>query len=106
MQTATNDSVAAIKEIGVTIGRIAEIAQAISGAVQEQGAATNEISRNVQQAAAGTAEVASSITSVNRGASETGQASSQVLGSAQGLARESGRLKAEVEKFVGMVRAA
>src|SRR5262249_17568723 len=64
------------------------------------------ISRNVQQAAQGTAQVATNITDVNRGASETGSASSQVLGSAQSLARESGHLKTEVEKFVNMVRAA
>jgi methyl-accepting chemotaxis protein len=106
MQTATNDSVAAIKEIGGTIGRIAEIAGAIAAAVEEQGAATQEISRNVQQAAHGTAQVASNITDVNRGASETGSASAQVLGSAQSLARDSGSLKVEVERFVTMVRAA
>jgi methyl-accepting chemotaxis protein len=51
-------------------------------------------------------QVASNITDVNNGASETGAASAQVLGSAQTLARESSHLKAEVEKFVAMVRAA
>jgi methyl-accepting chemotaxis protein len=106
MQAATQESVGAIKEIGGTIGRISEIASAIAAAVEEQGAATQEISRNVQQAAHGTTEVATNITDVNRGASETGTASSQVLGSAQSLSRESGRLKIEVEKFVQMVRAA
>ena len=106
MQAATNDSVAAIKEIGGTIGRIAEIAGAIAVAVEEQGAATQEIARNVQQAAHGTTQVATNITDVNRGASETGSASAQVLGSAQSLARDSGALKSEVERFVQMVRAA
>jgi methyl-accepting chemotaxis protein len=106
MQTATQESVSAIKEIGGTIGRIADIASAITIAVEQQGAATQEISRNVQQAAMGTAEVAANITDVSRGASETGSASSQVLGSAQSLARDSGRLRAEVEKFVNTVRAA
>jgi methyl-accepting chemotaxis protein len=106
MQSATHDSVAAIQEISGTIGRIAEIASAIAAAVEEQGAATHEISRNVQQAAQGTAQVATNITDVNRGASETGTASSQVLGSARSLARESGNLKVEVEKFVKTVRAA
>jgi methyl-accepting chemotaxis protein len=106
MQNATHESVAAIKEIGGTIGRIADIASAITVAVEQQGAATQEISRNVQQAAMGTAEVAANITDVSRGASETGSASSQVLGSAQSLARDSGRLRAEVEKFVNTVRAA
>jgi methyl-accepting chemotaxis protein len=106
MQTATQDSVAAIKEIGGTIGRISEIASAIAAAVEEQGAATQEIARNVQQAAQGTTKVATNITDVNRGASETGAASAQVLGSARSLARDSGSLKSEVERFVKMVRAA
>ena len=106
MQAATQDSVAAIKEIGGTIRRVSEIAAAIAAAVEEQGAATEEISRNVQQAAQGTSEVADNITQVNRGANETGSASSQVLGSAQALARESGQLRSEVERFVRTVRAA
>ena len=106
MQSATQESVAAIQEISGTIGRIAEIAGAVAAAVEEQGAATQEISRNVQQAARGTAQVAANITDVSRGASETGSASSQVLGSAQALARESGNLKTKVEQFVKTVRAA
>jgi methyl-accepting chemotaxis protein len=106
MQTATQESVAAIKEIGGTIGRISEIAATIAAAVEEQGAATQEISRNVQQAAHGTTQVASNITEVNRGASETGSASTQVLGSAKSLANESNRLKLEMVKFLDTVRAA
>ena len=46
------------------------------------------------------------ITDVNRGAADTGTASAQVLTSAQALARDSGSLKSEVERFVNMVRAA
>jgi methyl-accepting chemotaxis protein len=106
MQAATQESVAAIKEIGGTIGRISEIATTIASAVEEQGAATQEITRNVQQAAAGTTEVASNITNVSRGAAETGSASSQVLSSAQSLANESNRLKLEMAKFLTTVRAA
>jgi methyl-accepting chemotaxis protein len=106
IQSATQDSVAAIKEIGTTIGRISEISSTIASAVEEQGAATQEISRNVQRAAEGTAEVASNITDVQRGASETGSASSQVFAAAQSLSQESNRLKLEVGKFMGTVRAA
>ena len=106
MQTATQDSVAAIKEIGTTIARISEIAATIAAAVEEQGAATQEIARNVQQAAQGTAQVATNITDVNRGASETGTASAQVLSSAKSLSTESGHLKREVDKFLTTVRAA
>ncbi len=48
------DSVNAIREISGTIERLSEISSAIAAAVEEQGAATQEISRNVQQAAQGT----------------------------------------------------
>ncbi|HMK81916.1 MAG TPA: methyl-accepting chemotaxis protein, partial [Xanthobacteraceae bacterium] len=106
MQTATGESVIAIKEIGSTIGRISEIASTIAAAVEEQGAATQEIARNVQQAAQGTAEVAVQIGNVNHGAGETGSASTQVLASAQSLASESNHLKIEVGKFLSTVRAA
>jgi len=106
MQTATNEAVAAIKAIGGTIGRISEISSTIAAAVEEQGAATQEISRNVGEAAKGTAEVATNITDVNRGASETGSASAQVLSSAQSLSSESNRLKLEVGKFLHTVRVA
>jgi methyl-accepting chemotaxis protein len=106
MQTATQDSVAAIKEIGDTIARISQIATTVAAAVEEQGASTQEIARNVQQAAQGTAQVTGNITEVTRGASETGSAASQVLQSAKGLANESTRLKMEVAKFLANVRAA
>jgi methyl-accepting chemotaxis protein len=106
IQAATQDSVVAIKEISGTIGRISEISSAIAAAVEEQGMATQEISRNIQQAAQGTHQVASNITDVQQGATETGSASSQVLASAQTLSNDSARLKTEVEKFLSTVRAA
>ena len=106
IQTATQDSVNAIKEIGGTIEKLCEISSTIASAVEEQGAATQEISRNVQQAAHGTQQVSSNITDVQRGASETGSASSQVLAAAQSLSGDSNRLKLEVGKFLNSVRAA
>ncbi len=106
MQTATGESVSAIREIGTTIGRISEIASTIAAAVEEQGAATQEISRNVHQAAEGTSQVAAKIVDVDRAAGETGSVSSQVLVSAKALSSEGNHLKVEVEKFLAMVRAA
>jgi methyl-accepting chemotaxis protein len=106
MQMATEDSVAAIKEIGATIARISDISTTIAATVEEQGAATAEIARNVSEAAKGTVEVADKIAQVSHGAGATGAASGQVLASARSLSRESGLLKAEVEKFLGTVRAA
>src|ERR1700722_8960668 len=56
MQTATQESVAAIKEISEIISRISQIATTVAAAVEEQGASTQEIARNVQQAGQGTAQ--------------------------------------------------
>jgi methyl-accepting chemotaxis protein len=106
IQAATEHSVGAIKDISHTIERLSEISSTIAAAVEEQGAATQEISRNVQQASQGTQQVSSNITDVQRGASETGSASAQVLSAAQSLSGDSNRLKLEVGKFLGTVRAA
>jgi methyl-accepting chemotaxis protein len=78
----------------------------IASAVEEQGAATQEISRNIQHAAQGAEQVSSGIADVQRGASETGSASTQVLSSAKMLSRDSIRLKDAVGSFLNTVRAA
>ncbi|MBR1088548.1 methyl-accepting chemotaxis protein [Bradyrhizobium manausense] len=106
IQSATQESVGAIREISGTIEKLSEISSTIAAAVEEQGAATQEISRNVQQAAMGTQQVSSNIVDVQRGASETGSASSQVLSAAESLSSDSNRLKLEVGKFLETVRAA
>jgi len=106
IQTATQDSVSAIREIGETIKQMSEISSTIASAVEEQGAATQEIARNVQLAAGGTQQVSANITDVQRGASEAGQASSLVLSAAQSLSSDSTKLKTEVRKFLSAVRAA
>ncbi|MGH6681834.1 MAG: methyl-accepting chemotaxis protein, partial [Bradyrhizobium sp.] len=106
MQDATQESVAAIKEIGTTIAQISDIASSIAGAVEQQGTATQEIARNVQHVAAGTQEAAANIVKVNRGATETGSASEEVLNSAKTLSGESARLRAELDRFMGNIRAA
>ena len=106
IQSATQESVGAIKEISATIERLSEIASTIAAAVEEQGAATQEISRNVQHASQGTKDVSTNIVEVQRGANETGSASSEVLSAAQALSSDSNRLKAEVSRFLNTVRAA
>jgi methyl-accepting chemotaxis protein len=106
IQAATQESVGAIREISGTIEKLSEVSSAIAAAVEEQGAATQEISRNVQLAAHGTQQVSSNIADVQRGATETGSASAQVLSAAKALSGDSGRLQAEVSKFLASVRVA
>jgi methyl-accepting chemotaxis protein len=106
MQGATQESVAAIKEIGGTIGQISTIASTIADAVKEQSSATQEIARSVQNVAEGTSEAAMNILEVNRGAAETGSASAGVLDAARSLSSESTRLREELDRFMANIRAA
>jgi len=106
MQTATQQSVSAIKDIGGTIVQISEISAAIAAAVEEQGAATQEIARNIQQAAEGSTHVTESMVNVNHGAADTGNASEQVHSLAVSLLAESNHLNIEVETFLKGIRAA
>jgi methyl-accepting chemotaxis protein len=100
VQGATKSSVTAIESIFETIGQINEISTTIAAAIEEQTAATAEISRNVEQAAVGTKEVSSNIVGVTQAAGETGQVSAQVLDTAKALASQSDSLRQEVDGFL------
>lgn len=106
MQSATQESVSAIKEIGQTIERINDIATSIAAAVDQQGAATQEIAKSVQAAANVTTSVAANVGDVASGANLTGETSDEIFKSAQALSGESLHLKAEVAHFLDGVRAA
>jgi methyl-accepting chemotaxis protein len=106
MQGATDETVHAIHSIHGTIGTINEIAATIASAVEEQGAATQEIARNIHEAAQGTNQVSSSIVGVNQAAGETGVAASRVLTSSDELGKQAVTLRADVDAFLAHIRAA
>ena len=104
IQDATTGAVDAIQGIGKTIDQVNEIAGTIAAAVEQQGAATNEISRNVQEAATGTQQVSQNIQSVSQAANEAGQGASEVLSAAEELSKQSEVLGNEVDKFLENVK--
>jgi methyl-accepting chemotaxis protein len=106
IQAATRTAVESIGGIGQTIVEISQLAAAVAAAVEEQGAATQEIARNVQQAAIGTHEVTSNINGVSLGASSTGSAATQVLGAAGELSQRAEQLRREVGEYIAGVKAA
>ncbi|MGD9639429.1 MAG: methyl-accepting chemotaxis protein [Alphaproteobacteria bacterium] len=105
VQNKTSLAVTAISKIGNVITKIDEISAAIASAVEQQGAATSEISRNVIQASQGTAEVSSNISGVTEAAEEAGTAASDVLSASKDLAQKALLLKGEVENFIEKTRA-
>lgn len=106
MQGATNDTLGAIQKINGIIGSISEISTAIASAIEQQGAATQEIARNVQQAARGTGEVSHNIAGVNHAASDTGVSAGMVLNSAEELGHQAETMRASVDAFLKRIRTA
>ncbi|MCJ2035062.1 methyl-accepting chemotaxis protein [Methylobacterium sp. J-068] len=106
IQGVTGQTVSAIGSITARIREISGVASFIAAAVDEQGAATQEIVRNVAQASVGTSEVTNNIGGVAQASEETGAAASQVLSAASELSRQSEHLSSEVVRFLQTVRAA
>jgi methyl-accepting chemotaxis protein len=106
VQNVTGDAVDAIKRIGGTIGEVSTVATSIASAVEEQGAATQEITRNTQQAARRTKDASENVAGVAHGTDDTGQAASGVKSAADTLARRADQLRAEVRDFLDKIRAA
>lgn len=104
IQEVTRSAVQAIDDISQTINQMNEVSAAISAAVEEQAATTQEISRNVSEAATGTQDVSNSMTQVQEAAKETGQSAGSVFESASALADESGNILREVDVFLEEVK--
>jgi methyl-accepting chemotaxis protein len=106
IQSATYAAVEAIGAISATITEIDQISMTIASAVEQQSAATREITGSVQRASAGTLQMSASMVGMGRASDEAGAAAGQVLRSAGQLAGESATLKARVEAFLATVSAA
>jgi methyl-accepting chemotaxis protein len=106
IQQESNNAVTAIKTIGTTIAQMNEIATAIAAAVEQQSAATRDIAQNIQEVSKGTNEVSSNVGSVNEAANETGAAATEVLTAADDLSHQSEKLRADVNTFLDLIRAA
>jgi methyl-accepting chemotaxis protein len=104
MQETAGNAAGAIDRIDKTIGRMNEISTSIAAAMEEQGAATQEIARNVQQAARGTSEVSSNITGLNQVVEDTGAAAVDVLTAADRLNEQAKTLRERVATFLSEVR--
>ena len=106
IQATTGQAAGAIGQITARIAQISEVATSIAAAVEEQGAATQEIVRNVSQASSGTSQVTSNIVGVARASEDTGNAATHVLAASGELSRQSEHLTEEVSRFLKTVRAA
>ncbi|WP_028480316.1 globin-coupled sensor protein [Pseudovibrio exalbescens] len=100
IQEATRNARESMEEIASTISNMNAISAAISGAVEEQGAATQGIAQNISAAAAGTADVSSGIAEVHRAAASTDMTAQSVLKSADLLSNHAAQLEASLTDFL------
>jgi methyl-accepting chemotaxis protein len=106
IETTTSNVVDAMKTIAETIMRLDGNAKEISVAVEQQDAVSKEIARSAGAAADHTREVSASMSQVSDAAAKTGELANAVLSASTELAARSGRLRAEVERFLAEVQAA
>jgi methyl-accepting chemotaxis protein len=106
IQKVAGDAIDAIKAIGGIIGEVNEVATAIAAAVEQQGAATQEITRSTQHAAQGTRNVSENITGVKTDADAAAAAAENVKQASETLETQSLQLSSQVTQFLGKIRAA
>lgn len=104
IQTTTGNAVTSVKEISEAMHNISEVTTAIAGAVEQQGAATREISQNVQMAANGTQTLASSISTVTAAIDQTSRTSGEVLGTSGKVFAAAEDLAEQVKDFFVKLR--
>jgi methyl-accepting chemotaxis protein len=104
IQNATQDAVSAIHEIAEVIHSVSEITASIAAAVEQQTAATGEISRSAQQAADRTTAVSGAMGALRSSTSSTGAHAASVLEAAKTLKTTASALGTEVDGFLGSLK--
>lgn len=105
MQASTKGAVQAVSGIGEIVAEIDSISSAIAGAVEEQGAVTQEIARSVSESFQSSTQMSESVNRVAEVSESAGQQAGQLLENAAEMTELSGSLNQEIDRFVASVRA-
>ncbi|KPF70943.1 hypothetical protein IP69_08445 [Bosea sp. AAP35] len=106
MQTASQRSLTAIRDIVTAIGDVERVAEAISVSVQQQGQATSEIAHQVSISFDGARRSADTVGSFEAMTASAHHAAQQVQDSADALAAQARNIREEVADFCGRVATA
>jgi methyl-accepting chemotaxis protein len=105
VQRSTTTAVDSIRSIATRVGEIRDITTGIAFAVEQQDAATREISRNVAHAADGSRLAAATVDGVTATADETQQQSKQLISASAQLATAATDLSTAVDGFIEEISA-
>ncbi|GAB3118437.1 methyl-accepting chemotaxis protein [Novispirillum itersonii] len=104
VRDASGRTLRAMHRIRGVITRIDEVAASIASAVEQQGAATQEIARNAGEAAMGTGAVRTGIADIVEASGTTEALAGEVLSVSGDISRQSETLRHEVDRFIRRVR--
>jgi methyl-accepting chemotaxis protein len=105
VQNSTAGAVDAIRQIATRMQEINEYTTAVAASVEEQNAATGEISHNVASAAQGTSQVVAVLGEVAGAATETRSSAKIVRDASESAEAAVANLRLEVEDFLAKVAA-
>ncbi|AXK83409.1 hypothetical protein DW352_24525 [Pseudolabrys taiwanensis] len=103
VQTSTSGAVEAIRQIAARMHEINEYTAAVAASVEQQNAATGEISHNVTSAAQGTGHVVDVLSEVSNAATETRSSAEVMRDASQTVETAVANLRVEVEDFLAKV---
>lgn len=106
MQNVVGKVVEVLAQTRFAIGKMSDISTTIAAAVEEQGAATAEISRNMQSASDRVRQVTDNVNDVKGLAEQTSENVQKVQQAMQVVAIQSGNMQHEVESFLKNVASA
>ncbi|HBF99254.1 MAG TPA: hypothetical protein DDW95_11940 [Alphaproteobacteria bacterium] len=106
MRQVTDRTVTVIEGIVSSIGRIDEVTNSITAAVEEQSVATRGIAESVRSAADGARSALENMSGVNDSADTTGRTAHQLLEVISSVAEQSQQLRSSVQQVVQTLRAA
>lgn len=104
IQDVSKQVIEAFNGIKNAIHNVSEYSLAISAAVEEQAATTNEISSNMGHTSAGTQQISTDISDVDKASKEASASAVQVLEATKMLSKETEDLSAAVKSFLQEVR--
>jgi methyl-accepting chemotaxis protein len=103
VQSSTSGAVGAIRRIAERMLEINRYTSSVAASIEQQSAATGQISVNVTNAAEGTDVVASALGKVTEAATHTHSSARTMLDGSQAVEAAVAELRTEVERFLGKV---
>ena len=106
IQSETGAAADAIQAIVHTIEEVDAFTAAITAAVVQQGAATNEITQNISGIAMGTKQISTDIAELSSASEATSRSASETQDASVGARQQTAQLRSTIEKFLREVAAA